>query len=187
MRKAGFPDAFVIINGPQDGTEFPIVEREVLIGSSSQCTVNVVLDRNVLPEHGIATAMAGGYCIRSTSASEIEVNGQRAGRLKSRMIRPGEILRVGYTELQLECSADGMARRSAGVKMPGDLVWFLKDCGRVLAKVGRRIAWMSRGFLRLVWAHKIVTVITLVAAYFIVPGFDSTIHAAWAWLRNLKR
>ncbi|MFP6581760.1 MAG: FHA domain-containing protein [Candidatus Hydrogenedentota bacterium] len=176
MREAGYPDVFIVINGPQDGTEFPIMENTVKIGQGNSCAINIALDRNVLPFHGIATAVGNGYRIRSTSGGTFLVDGKRAGRLKSRVLQSGGIMRVGYTELQLDCSLDGISRRSKGIKIPSDFVWAVKEIGKGLRVVlGTLLGFIIKvpGFaLR----HKILSLVALLLVIRFVPGLYRIVY-----------
>ena len=49
------PDAFIVVNGPQDGTEFPIMRAPFNIGQDSTCAVNVRLDGAVRGFHATAS------------------------------------------------------------------------------------------------------------------------------------
>ena len=184
MRAAGSPDALIIINGPQDGTEFPIVHNEVKIGQDRECAVNIQLDRNVLAQHGVATAAGEGYRIRSTAGAPLIVNGKRVGRLKSRLLKPGEVMRVGYTDLLLECSPDGMARRSKGVKVPTDFTWAIKGTIawtlRIFDKLGRIIAAIPR----FAWHNKFITIILVIIAMKFVPGVEDFVMGLFNRLKS---
>lgn len=172
MRSAGSPDVFIVLNGPQDGTEFPIGAPAIEIGQDNSCTVNLQLDQNVQPVHAIATAMGTGYTIRANTNAPVFVEGKKATRFKSRVIRPGEIMRVGYTDLLLECSPDGMSGRSEGIPLQNDFAWAAKNIFRsaigVLEQLGRLVLLLPRYALR----HWFITIIVLVVASRYVPGLD---------------
>lgn len=183
MRSAGSPDVLLIINGPQDGTEFPIVGQEVRIGQSHECAVDIQLDRNVSGFHGVATATGDGYKIRSASGSPLIVAGKRVGRMNSRLLKPGEVMRVGYTDMLLECSPDGMSRRSKGIKVPTDFGWAIKGVvgGRVpvLDKLGRFISMIPR----FAWHNKFLTIILAVMAMKFIPRVDKIVMDIIAQIR----
>ena len=83
MRPAGSPDVFIVLNGPQDGNEFPVGAPKIQIGQDNSCMVNLQLDQNVRPIHAIAMATGKGYSIRASTDSHVTVDGKRAGRFKS--------------------------------------------------------------------------------------------------------
>lgn len=185
MREAGYPDAFIVINGPQDGTEFPVMENTVKIGQGNACAINIALDRNVSPFHGIATAVGNGYRIRSTSGGTILVDGKRAGRLKSRVLQSGGILRVGYTDLQLECSLDGIARRSQGIKIPSDFVWAVKETGRGLMTVLGTLVGLVMKIPGFGLRHKMLSLVVLILMIRFVPGVYRTIYPLIERVQNV--
>jgi type III secretion system (T3SS) inner membrane Yop/YscD-like protein len=138
MAHAG-PDLFVVINGPEDGTEFPVVRAPVQIGSGSTCAVNLRLDETIEPFHALATAVAGGYRVVRTGERRVSVNGKRVGRFFARILRPGDVLRVGGTELAVECAGDGLASRTSGLPNVSGVSWALgqvaRDAVRGLSRV----------------------------------------------------
>lgn len=172
MRTAGSADAFIIINGPQDGAEFPIVDNEVKIGQESDCAVKIQLDRNVQSLHAIASATGEGYRIRAASGAPLMVNGKSVGRMKSRLLRAGEVLTVGYTDLVLEISPDGVSRRSKGVKVQSDLSYALRGGFSGLFKVAD---WFGRTLVAIpqfMWRHKFITIIGFLIASQYIPGLS---------------
>lgn len=189
MRAAGSPDAFIVINGPQDGTEFPIVNNEVRIGQEHDCVVKIQLDRNVQPVHATATATGDGYRIRAASNATTSVDGKSVGRVRSRLLKPGDVLTVGYTDLVLEVSPDGMSRRNKGVKLPSDIGWVVSGVFKggftFAGKVGRFIVMIPR----LLWRHKFLTIIAILIASRYIPGLaqivNPIIHQVQSFIRGL--
>lgn len=185
MRPAGSPDVFIVLNGPQDGNEFPVGAPKIQIGQDNSCMVNLQLDQNVRPIHAIAMATGKGYSIRASTDSHVTVDGKRAGRFKSRLIRPGKIMRVGYTDLMLECSPDGMAGRSQGIVLQNDFVWaltkLLKCVVDLVEKLGRLILTLPR----YAWRHKILTIVVLVVASRYVPGLDNIFGQLFGTVKGL--
>lgn len=172
MRPAGCPDAFVVLNGPQDGTEFPIGSPSVHIGRDHGCTVNVQLDQSVQPLHAVATAVGNGYTIRASTPQPIFVDGKKVTRLRSRVLHPGQIMRVGYTDLILECSPDGMSGRSKGIALQTDFVWAIKSFFQSLAHVFQSFLRGLQNLLRWAWRHKIVTIVAVFLLARYVPAVD---------------
>ena len=129
MKNFGMPDTLIVVNGPQDGTEFPITHHVSTIGSDPGCGVCLQLDSAIEATHGQMTPGGGGYRIRSETGTPMHVNGKLAGRLKSRMLKPGELLRVGHTDLLLVCADDGLAHRSLGINLENDFVWAIRHLG----------------------------------------------------------
>ncbi|HIA47413.1 MAG TPA: hypothetical protein EYN96_05450 [Candidatus Hydrogenedentes bacterium] len=169
MRSAGSPDVFIVLNGPQDGTEFPVGASAIQIGQEGSCTVNLLLDQDVQPIHATATAMGKGYTIRATTNSPVIVEGKKATRFKSRVLGSGEIMRVGYTDLMLECSPDGMSSRSQGIALQNDFGWAAKNlvkiAFRILEQLGRLMLLLPKFAMR----HWFITIILIVILAGYVP------------------
>lgn len=176
MKAAGYVDSLTVINGPEDGTEFALTQREFSIGRESNCAVNVRLDEAVENAHARGSAVGDGYRIRSTSGRSVFVNGRRATMLRSRVAKSGDILRVGHTELVLECSVDGLATRSRGLPFETDFAWALRGgvsvAGRILRGALRPAATLARAVVGGLFRRwKPLTAIAIVLAYIFVPGF----------------
>ena len=136
MKLAGLPDTLMIINGPQDGIEYPMTERTLAVGSESGTGIQVTLDSAVALRHAAVTPVGNGYRIRSLCNRLVSVGGKKAGRIKSRILRHGDILKVGHTELVLECSVDGLASRSEGISFENDIVWVVRHFGKRFSLIG---------------------------------------------------
>lgn len=176
MREAGSPDCFIVVNGPEDGTEFHIGRSPFLIGQEPQCAVHLRLDNSVLGDHATATAVADGYRIRAIAGAKVQVNGKRAGTVRSRVARPGDYIRVGHTELVLECAPDGLASRSRGIITENDFVWALKAfLGIALESIGALSMFLLQVPLRLFRSWKAFALPALIAAYFFVPQFRDVV------------
>tara|TARA_R110001592_G_scaffold138144_2_gene356734 strand:- start:615 stop:1202 length:588 start_codon:yes stop_codon:yes gene_type:complete len=120
------PDMLEVINGPEDGTEFPISRAPVIVGMDLGCDVNIRLDEAIELFHARLTVVSDGYRVRKIRGGRLSVNGKRAGVLRSRILREGEILEVGNTEFYLRCAPDGLARRSRGIPSESDAFWMLQ-------------------------------------------------------------
>src|SRR5690606_5710267 len=97
MRMEPAGDSFEIINGPEDGTEFPIARAPFDLGSDPGCGVAIRLDDAVVRFHARVTAVAGGYRIRRITDTPVYVNGLRVGRIRSRIVRAKDVVKVGRT------------------------------------------------------------------------------------------
>jgi len=163
MRSAGQADGLVVVNGPEDGTEFPIVRAPFHIGHDSGCTVTLRLDKGIEDLHALVTVVADGYRIRKVRDRPIFVDGRPAGTMKSRVVRNGGMIQIGQTLLMVDCSPDGLARRSRGIVSESDLGWAIAG--------GAKRAWRFVSNLVSTGIHlarRIVTSWTAMAAIFIV-------------------
>lgn len=163
----GYADGLAVINGPEDGAEFALTRSPITIGQAADCAVVVRLDNTIQDHHATASAVAGGYRIRFLTGAPVYVGGKRTGSVRSRVLRPGEVLRVGYTEFVLECAPGGLASRSRGLTVEGDAIWLARKLiGAVTGLIGslfslvfsmlrgiqRRWKWIAfPGFLFLFW------------------------------------
>jgi hypothetical protein len=136
MKLAGLPDTLMIINGPQDGIEFPITARTLAVGSEVGSGIQISLDSSVALHHAAVTPVGNGYRVRGLCNRIVSVGGKKAGRIKSRILRHGDILKVGHTELVLECSVDGLASRSEGISFENDLIWAARHFGKRVSLIG---------------------------------------------------
>ena len=140
MRDPGQPDCFVVVNGPEDGAEFPLVRTPVQIGSDPNCHIVVRLDDDVAPRHALVTAVPDGYRVRRLDTKPVMVNGKRTGALRSRVVLPGGSIQVGHTLLTVDCAPDGLARRIRGIMSEGDFAWAVRR------GVSKSIELVQRGF-----------------------------------------
>jgi len=185
MRSAGSPDVFIVLNGPQDGTEFPIGTTAVEIGQGNSCTINLQLDQNVQPIHAIATATGKGYSIRATTNAPVFVEGKKATRFKSRVLSSGEIMRVGYTDLMLECSPDGMSGRSQGIALQNDFGWAAKNLLKVGIGILERLGRLTLLVPKYAMRHWIITIVVLVIAARYVPGLGRIFDQIIGWVKSI--
>jgi hypothetical protein len=171
-----------IINGPEDGTEFPINRAPIIIGSDFSCEVNVRLDEAVQRFHARLTAVGDGYRVRKIHGGNLAVNGKSAGVIRSRVLREGSILTVGSTEFYLRCAPDGLARRSRGLPGENDLVWSLRLLLRKLWESAWWIGTLSGGMSRFVRGLSVLFILAVAAGYF-RPGIISEIQyfASQGW------
>ena len=185
MRAAGMPDAFTVINGPEDGTEFAISQRQFLIGHDSACAVNPRLDVAIEDVHGRCAAVADGYSLRNSGRSPIDVNGKAAGMIRSQIARAGDVIRIGHTELILECSADGIASRSRGIALESDAAWALRHATTfgvdATRWTGDKIMRTMSGMMR----NKFSLFMVAGALYLFVPEFRNFATNVWWSMRGL--
>ena len=179
MRMAGEPDAFIIINGPEDGTEFLVRRSPLTIGTDASCLVNIRLDKTLHAEHARATVVSDGYRIRS-KGGKVLVNGRRAGLVRSRILRPGDTLKLGHTMLLLDCSPDGLASRSKGIDVENDVMWAIR---RTVEMGWRAVRAFFRGarrtFFGLFTGAPVVNLITaaIMLTYVLNRPFRHTVNA----------
>lgn len=165
-------DTMTVVNGPEDGTQFHIVRSPAFVGFHESCAINVRLDNSVHRRQAQLTPVSHGYRVRSTSNSPVYVNGKRASGIRSRIMRTGDTLTVGHTDLILECPACGLASRSRGIVTENDLVWAVRSglyevyraIAAVLRFIGRIPLWFARNW-------KITLVVLVVAAFIAYPVF----------------
>lgn len=182
MRTASHPDRFVIVNGPEDGTEFSIVRSPFHIGSDPACTVNVRLDSAVHEHHALVTAVSDGYRIRCLRAGAVYVDGKRAGAIRSRIARAGALVQIGQTLLHVDCVADGLASRSHGIISENDVVWAVRQTvtGGYRAVTGLlRLTALLFGRLLSSW---LLILAVFAGLYYFWPRFHDVVLNTTRWL-----
>ena len=184
MIAEGTPDSLTVINGPEDGTEFPITQREFLIGRDSSCMVNPRLDTAIEGVHGRGSAVADGYSIRNSGGTPIYVNGRRAGVIRSRIARAGDVLRIGHTDLILECSADGVASRSRGIALESDAAWALRHAASYSVRFLRLMARVTMRSLSKLYRNKFLILMIAGLLYWFVPEFRHWVIEMWWSVRG---
>ncbi len=152
------PDCLEVINGPEDGSEFPIIRTPIDVGADPLCALNLCLDQKIADQHARITVVSEGYRVRRLDKAPVWVNGEPTGMVYSRILRPGNILKLGDTELIFRCSPDGLAMRSRGVTTEGDLVWALK---LVKKRIGYAV-WQAYSFSSAI-AGKFVTPFVIIS------------------------
>lgn len=172
MRAAGQADCFVIVNGPEDGTEFPIVRAPFNMGSDTSCAVQVRLDQDVTDLHALVTVVSDGYRVRSTGRGPVLVNGKRTGTLKSRIVRNGGMVQIGHTLVAVDCSPDGLARRSRGIVSESDLGWAVQAGAVRLWRFGRRSIYLLFDLLRRILTSWLAIASILFLLFLFWPAFQ---------------
>lgn len=155
MNLASHADCFLVINGPEDGTEFPVVRAPLAVGSDPSCALQIRLDSLVRREHAQLSAVADGYRVRSVGSAAVWVDNKRVGTTRSRIVRHGGALRVGNTLLCLECAPEGLASRSRGMVAESDFGWAVQRAvktgfgllGRVTMFAGRVLRRLASSWL----------------------------------------
>ncbi|MBI5091666.1 MAG: hypothetical protein HZB26_04385 [Candidatus Hydrogenedentes bacterium] len=176
MRVSGQPDTLFVVNGPEDGAEFPIVRAPFYVGQDPSCAVNLRLDTAIRECNALLTIVSEGYRVRRMDRSPVYVDGKRAGMFRSRIVRSGGSVQVGHTLLLLECSPDGLASRSHGIVSEGDFGWAVqKGLVGVVSGTGRLINSVLRVFGRLLtsWMALFSMAILL---YVFWPWFHYTVN-----------
>lgn len=186
-------DQFEVLNGPEDGTQFPVARTPIDIGTDPTCGIALRLDGKVNPHHARLTAVSDGYRVRSLGNGRVRVNGKSAGATRSRIIRSGEILEVGNTQFFLLSASDGLASRSRGLVSESDFAWavgrFLKRLALLLRLTIRTVQSVPAKLMKHWFA--VLVVVGIVA--FFKPGFRYWLlgwsrhwfNVAWAYVQNL--
>ncbi len=186
MTQEVYPDQFEVVNGPEDGTAFPVTRTPIDIGSDPGCAVFLRFDRNVKAFHARVTVVSEGYRVRRKSNAPILVNGKRAGLVWSRIVRSGGIVRVGDTELVLQCAREGLAGRSFGLPSESDLGWALRLLFRKSISALRTPWRFLRALLgRFFWLFVVAALAAGALAYFrpgALPWTWFTLRAWTNWL-----
>ena len=180
-------DAFVVVNGPEDGAEFPVIKRQVEFGAGPDCSVSVRLDETIADLHARATAVSDGYLIRATGPAPVYVNGRRAGLVFSRIVRHGGRVQLGGTLLVCRCAPEGLARRSRGIRQANDLAWAVRQAGRGVGRVLRSVYKAVRNFVRFRLSGALIPIALLVGAYIFYAPFRAWVHQMGAWLGEVTR
>lgn len=184
MKNVGAPDSLYIINGPEDGTEFAIGRAPVTFGSDGSCMVALRLDRTVIAEHAVGTLVPDGYRIRCTTTAPAYVNDKRVGKIFSQILRAGDVLKLGHTELILECAPDGLASRSRGISLENDFVWLIRHSVTGLLTTTQNILrWLLRVPRWLFRGWRIPALVVAVVLFYTYPPFNRFI---WSIINLLQ-
>jgi len=160
-------DLLEIVNGPEDGTQFPITRSPVDIGSSPDASVIVRFDRNVGAKHVRVSVVSDGYRVRRLESGSISVDGKRVGRVHSRIVRDGGTVKVGETEFFLRCAPAGLAGRSHGIPLESDFTWMVRLLWQWVRPAARACGRFCVRILRQLWLPVLLFTILfgLIAAY----------------------
>lgn len=182
MRAAGQPDAFVVINGPEDGAEHTVVRAPFHVGSDEGCNVLIRLDKSVQRCHALVTVVSQGYRVRRLGSAPVRVNGKRAGMLRSRIVRNGGILNVGHTQLALDCAPDGLAHRSQGIVSESDFGWVAQRSAHFAWKGLRHTASFAISLFGRIVSSWLALFAVLFLVYFFVPPIRQLVNDAFYWV-----
>jgi len=185
MRAAGQADCFVVVNGPEDGSEFPIVRAPFHVGHDSGCTVALRLDKGIEDLHALVTVVSDGYRIRKVRDRPIYVDGRPTGTLRSRVVRSGGMVQVGQTLMILDCSPDGLARRSRVIVSESDLGWMLTAAGRRAWSLARGTFSTLLRYTRRILTSWVGIASILIVLYIAWPQFRRWVQyiVRWLWVQ----
>ncbi len=179
MHTTAGADRFEVINGPEDGTDFVITRAPFDIGSDMGCTVNARLDEDVKLYHARASVVSNGYSVRSLAGAPVWVNGKRAGRIRSRVAKDRDIIRIGRTEFMVLLAEGGLASRSYGLAAESDFSYAFRTFGRfLLASLRFAKGLLSNGTIRVL----LLLAIILATASFLSPTVHAWVYYAWQWI-----
>jgi hypothetical protein len=126
------------------------------------------------------SVVSDGYRIRKARNKPIYVDGRPAGALKSRIVRDGGMVQIGQTLLILDCSPDGLARRTHGIATDSDIVWALSEgATQVLSFVRRATSLVFRIVRRIVTSWTAMLAIAFLLYVFWRPFHLWTNY--WFW------
>ena len=171
-------DCFVVINGPQDGAEFPIVRAPFYIGQDPGCAVRIRLDTAVRPFHAAVSVVSEGYRVRKTNSGPVFVNGNRTGALRSRIVRSGGTVQVGNTLLAFESAPGGLASRSRGIVTESDFVWAVRRAVLFLVSLLSTFVTGLTWIVRRLLGSWLAILSVLVLLYLFWPWFHSVVQMA---------
>jgi hypothetical protein len=182
MRAAGQADCFVVINGPEDGTEHPIVRAPLYVGSDATCGIAIRLDKDVGSRHAFVTVVSEGYRFRSVEGDPIFVDGKRAGPFRSRIARHGGVVQIGHTLLAIDCAPDGLAQRSRGIVSESDFGW----AAQIAARNGWNLLLRSVAIFGHLLRHLLTSWLAIAAVLFLLyvlwPRFNAWVDYGLWWL-----
>lgn len=186
MKIADFHDTLTVRKGPEDGSEFAITSSPVYIGTDSTCLVQIQFDVTVRPIHARASASRNGYVIRSAEGAPVYVNGRQAGIVRSRRLRPGEVVKVGHTELVLQCATDGLTASASGSWTESDLRWAARSFTMKLLSIVRLVKSLARKILKFALAKwKIAAIVILILAYALIAPLRAFIYEKFNYVRDV--
>lgn len=187
----GRPDVFVIVNGPEDGSAFPITQKRFHVGQEPGSHVTIRLDQAVSPFHAEVSVVSEGYRFRAVGSAPVFVRNKKAGLLRSRIARHGDTVRVGHTLLFVECSPDGLASRSRGLRLENDAAYLAKAFGWELSRGALSFLQFFFGSVRRLLGSWLGISMVLVVLYFLWPAFHWRVnYAAWyvsQWTAHIVR
>lgn len=180
-------DQLVVINGPLDGADYPIVRYATQIGGNGMC--DIVVQHDAKAENTIARTVPvrRGYRIRRTGKGRVLVEGKGVGKWRSRTLRQRGVLQIGQTMLVLKLGEGGLSARRMGSLLETDPAWIGRRAFAV-CRAGWQQALRWRTGRK--WARRIrdnwlwVSVTVCVALYFFHPPFRQWVNWAGATVRQ---
>lgn len=186
MKISEVHDTLTVTKGPEDGSEFVLTTSPVFIGKDSSCLVFLQFDVTVRPIHARASVAKNGYRIRSAEGAPVYVADRRAGMIRSRTLRPGQVVRVGYTELVLGCAPEGLAATSAERWTESDFAWLGRAGLSRIVSLGRLLKVLAGRLLKFTLEHWLITtVLALILVYFFVPQVREWVGGRLQYIRDL--
>lgn len=186
MKISEVHDTLTVTKGPEDGSEFALTTSPVFIGKDSSCFVFLQFDVNVQPIHARASVTRHGYRIRSAEGAPVYVADRRAGMIRSRTLRPGQILRVGYTDLVLGCALEGQAATSSDRWTESDFVWLGRAGVSRIVSLGRVLRGLAGRLLKFALEHWLITtILALILLYFFVPQVQEWVDGRVQYVREV--
>lgn len=185
MNFAALHDGLEVINGPEDGTFFPLVRTPAEIGSDARCTVAAGTDPAVLPLHARLTPVADGYRVRKLRGGLVRVNGRSVGRIRSRIVNNGGIIQAGNSLFTLACAPDGLAGRSRGLPTDSDAVWAARE---ILGRIAG-VLWLLFRMVRRLFRSVLSTIITVLVILALLSVISPELRARfqqWFYLVRLQ-
>lgn len=182
MRAPGQPDAFVVVNGPEDGSEHAIVRAPFQIGSDDSCSVTIRLDKGVEPRHALITSVAKGYRVRRLTAAPVYVEAKRTGMMRSRIVRDGGTIQIGHTLLTLDCAPDGLAYRCQGMVSESDLAWVAERAASGGFRLIRRALNLLVSLFGRIITSWVAVVAVCVVLYLTVNPFYYGVNSVFSWV-----
>jgi hypothetical protein len=178
MNIAAQPDRLEVVNGPEDGTQFPVTRVPIDLGSDVQCAVHLRFDQHIDDVMARISVVDGGYRVRRTGQGTLLIDGKRVGRVRSQILRHGSILTAGSTEICLQLAGHGLASRSYGMNLESDASWMAR---MVYQQGGAFVAGLFRGTFRFARRHPVITIIILLAvgAFLYAPAGGPEVVFYW--------
>ncbi len=173
-------DVLTITKGPEDGVATPLTDSPLVLGRDPACPVGPRLDITVQPCHARLSIGRGGYRVRRLTSATVLVGGKRAGRILSRTLRSGQVLKAGYSELLLTCSPTGQAATRRPQWAESDAAWAVRLAAPAMT---RGLRWMLVQLWALVpsvarhWLLLIIGIGILLAIY--VPDVRALLAKSW--------
>lgn len=174
-------DTLTVTKGPEDGVSFSLTSSPLALGRDPTCEVGLRLDITVQPFHARVSLAKGGYRVRRLTGAPVYVEGRGCGKLRSRVLRAGQVVKVGYSEMLLTCSPEGLVATRGSHWMESDFVWTLRILGRYVPRILSWILGRLWSVVRAAARHWFILgagTVALLAAVF--PPFREFLQSAWA-------